>query len=426
LTFSPHSIIITQTGKKMLKNREIILGVSGGIAAYKSVELLREMTKRGANVHVVMTQNAQQFVTPLTFQTLSGHPVLHEMFRLLEDSKIGHVTLADIADLMVIAPATANILGKIANGIADDFLTTMVMATKVPVLFAPSMNVNMWQSNFVQNNVERLKAHGYQFVDPVEGDLACRTVGKGKLADVEEIIEKIEDIFTKKDLSGQHIMVTAGPTLEPIDPVRYITNRSTGRMGFALAKMARRRGAEVTVITGPHYLSLPRRDIPQIVVNSAREMHEAVNHYFENCQIVIMAAAVADFRPKDFLAEKITKRKNGSYLLEMEKNPDILRELGEKRRNHILVGFAAETSELMENAEVKLREKNLDLIVANDVTQPGAGFGVDTNIVKILDAHGKVRKIPLMSKDEVADIILDQVVKLVTKKEKGLPWPRNW
>jgi phosphopantothenoylcysteine decarboxylase/phosphopantothenate--cysteine ligase len=410
----------------MLKNREIILGVCGGIAAYKSVELLREMTKRGANVHVVMTQNAQQFVTPLTFQTLSGHPVLHEMFRLLEDSKIGHVTLADIADLMVIAPATANILGKIANGIADDFLTTMVMATKVPVLFAPSMNVNMWQSNFVQNNVERLKAHGYQFVDPVEGDLACRTVGKGKLADVEEIIEKIEDIFTKKDLSGQHIMVTAGPTLEPIDPVRYITNRSTGRMGFALAKMARRRGAEVTVITGPHYLSLPRRDIPQIVVNSAREMHEAVNHYFENCQIVIMAAAVADFRPKDFLAEKITKRKNGSYLLEMEKNPDILRELGEKRRNHILVGFAAETSELMENAEVKLREKNLDLIVANDVTQPGAGFGVDTNIVKILDAHGKVRKIPLMSKDEVADIILDQVVKLVTKKEKGLPWPRNW
>jgi phosphopantothenoylcysteine decarboxylase/phosphopantothenate--cysteine ligase len=410
----------------MLKNREIILGVCGGIAAYKSVELLREMTKRGANVHVVMTQNAQQFVTPLTFQTLSGHPVLHEMFRLLEDSKIGHVTLADIADLMVIAPATANILGKIANGIADDFLSTMVMATKVPVLFAPSMNVNMWQSSFVQNNVERLKAHGYQFVDPIEGDLACRSVGKGKLADVEEIIEKIEDIFTKKDLSGQHIMVTAGPTLEPIDPVRYITNRSTGRMGFALAKMARRRGAEVTMITGPHYLSFPRRDIPQIVVNSAREMYEAVNHCFEDCHIVIMAAAVADFRPKDFLTEKITKRKNGSYLLEMERNPDILKELGEKRRNHILVGFAAETSELMENAEVKLREKKLDLIVANDVTQPGAGFGVDTNIVKILDAHGKVRKLPLMSKDEVADIILDQVVKLVKKKEKGLPWPRNW
>jgi phosphopantothenoylcysteine decarboxylase/phosphopantothenate--cysteine ligase len=426
LTFSSLSIIITGKGVEMLKNREIILGVSGGIAAYKSVELLREMTKKGANVHVVMTQNAQQFVTALTFQTLSGNPVLCDMFRLLADSKIGHVTLADIADLMVITPATANILGKIANGIADDFLTTMVMATKVPVLFAPSMNVNMWQSNFVQNNVERLKAHGYWFVDPIEGDLACGSVGKGKLADIEEIIEKIEDIFTKKDLSGQRVLVTAGPTLEPIDPVRYITNRSTGKMGFALAKMARRRGAEVTLITGPHYLSLPRRDIPQIVVNSARQMREAVEASFEDSHIVIMAAAVADFRPKDFLKEKITKRKNGSYLLEMERNPDILKELGEKRRTQILVGFAAETSELMEHAEEKLKEKNLDLIVANDVTQPGAGFGVDTNIVKILDAHGKVKKVPLLTKDEVANIILDQVIKLVKKTEKNLPWPRNW
>jgi phosphopantothenoylcysteine decarboxylase/phosphopantothenate--cysteine ligase len=426
LTFSPYSMIITRKGQEMLKNREIILGITGGIAAYKSVELLRELTKKGVNVHVVMTKNAQQFITPLTFQTLSGNPVLCDMFRLLEGSKIGHITLADIADLMVITPATANILGKIANGIADDFLTTMVMATKVPVLFAPSMNVNMWQSGFVQNNVERLKAHGYQFVDPIEGDLACGSIGKGKLADIEEIIEKIEDIFTKKDLSHQRILITAGPTLEPIDPVRYITNRSSGKMGFALAKMARRRGAEVTLVTGPQYLSLPRRDIPQIVVSDAREMYEAVMHYFEDCHIVIMAAAVADFRPRDMLTEKITKRKNGAYLLEMERNPDILKELGEKRRNHILVGFAAETSELMENAGVKLKEKNLDLIVANDVTQPGAGFGVDTNIVKILDAAGKVKKVPLLGKDEVAHIILDQVVKLVKKKEKDLPWPRNW
>jgi phosphopantothenoylcysteine decarboxylase/phosphopantothenate--cysteine ligase len=410
----------------VLKNKEIILGVCGGIAAYKTVELLRDMTKRGANVHVVMTQNAQQFVTPLTFQTLSGNPVLSDMFRLLEGSKIGHVTLADIADLMVIAPATANAMGKIANGIADDLLTTMVMATKVPVLFVPSMNVNMWESSFVQRNVERLKAHGYQFVDPSEGDLACGSVGKGRLADIEEIVEKIEDIFTKKDLAGQRVLITAGPTLEPIDPVRYITNRSTGKMGFALAKMARRRGAEVTLVTGPHYLSLPRRDIPQIVVNDAREMHDAVVRHFEDCHIVIMAAAVADFRPQDCLTDKITKRENGSYRLEMEKNPDILKELGEKKRNHILVGFAAETSELMEHAEVKLQEKKLDLIVANDVTQPGAGFGVDTNRVKILDAFGKVRKVPLLSKDEVAHIILDQVVKLVKKKEKNLPWPRNW
>ena len=410
----------------MLKNKVIILGVSGGIAAYKSVELLREMTKRGANVHVVMTKNAQQFVTPLTFQTLSGNPVLCDMFQLLMGSKIGHVTLADIADLMVISPATANILGKIANGIADDFLTTMVMATTVPVVFAPSMNVNMWESSFVQNNVDKLKAHGYQFVGPIAGDLACGSVGKGKLADIEEIIEKIEDIFTKKDLQGQRILITAGPTLEPIDPVRYITNRSTGKMGFALAKMARRRGAEVTLITGPHYLSLPRRDIPQIVVHSAREMHDEIMHHYEDCHIVIMTAAVADFRPQDRLEQKIAKRANGSYVLELEKNPDILKELGKKRGHHILVGFAAETSEFMENAEVKLKEKNLDLIVANDVTQPGAGFGVDTNIVKILDASGKVRKLPLLSKEEVADIILDQIVRLVKKKEKGLPWPRNW
>jgi phosphopantothenoylcysteine decarboxylase/phosphopantothenate--cysteine ligase len=419
-------MIITRKGNEMLKNSEIILGVCGGIAAYKSVELLREMTKKGANVHVVMTKNAQQFVAPLTFQTLSGNPVLCNMFQLLEDSKIGHVSVAEMADLMVITPATANILGKIANGIADDYLTTMVMTATVPVLLAPSMNVHMWQNSFVQNNVERLKARGYQFVEPIEGDLACGTYGTGKLADIEEIIEKIEDIFTKKDLSGQRVLVTAGPTLEPIDPVRYITNRSSGKMGFALAKMARRRGAEVTLVTGPHYLSLPRRDIPQIPVSDAREMHEAVMHYFEDSHIVIMAAAVADFRPRDVLTEKITKRKNGAYLLEMDRNPDILKELGEKRHNHILVGFAAETSELMENAETKLKEKNLDLIVANDVTQPGAGFGVDTNIVKILDAAGKVKKVPLLSKDEVADIILDQVVKLVRKKEKHLPWPRNW
>lgn len=410
----------------MLKNREIILGVTGGIAAYKSVELLRELTKKGAQVHVVMTKNAQRFITPLTFQTLSGNPVLCDMFQLLSGGKIGHVALADTADLMVICPATANIIGKIANGIADDFLSTMVMATKVPILFVPSMNVNMWQSSFVQYNVERLKAYGYQFVEPAEGDLACGSVGKGRLADIAEIVEHIEDIFAKKDLRGQRILVTAGPTLEPIDPVRYITNRSTGKMGFALAKMARRRGAEVTLITGPNYLSLPRRDIPIIQVSDARQMHEAVMQHFEDNHIVIMAAAVADFRPRAVMTEKITKRKNGTYILELERNPDILKELGEKRRNHILVGFAAETSSLMENAEAKLKEKHLDLIVANDVTQPGAGFGVDTNIVKIIDVGGKVKTLPLMSKEEVANIILDQVAKLVRAKERDRPWPRNW
>ncbi len=411
--------------KSMLMGKEILLGVTGGIAAYKAVELLREMTKRGANVHVIMTENAKRFVTPLTFQTLSGNPVLHEMFRLLEGSKIGHVAMSDIADLMVIAPATANIIGKIANGIADDLLSTMVMAMDVPVLFAPSMNVKMWQSSFVQYNVERLKAYGYHFVGPSEGDLACGSKGRGRLAEIPEILEKIEDIFTEKDFKGKRVLVTAGPTLEPLDPVRYLTNRSTGKMGFALAKMARRRGAEVLLITGPNYLTLPRNDIKIITVNSAREMYEAVMDNFEDYHVIIKAAAVADFRPKDTLAEKI-KKTNGTYLLELEQNPDILKELGKRKGKRILVGFAAETSSLMEHAEAKLREKNLDLIVANDVTQPGAGFGVDTNIVRIIDSRGKIRNLPLLSKDEVANIVLDQVLKIIKKRKKTEAWPTNW
>jgi len=411
--------------KSMLMGKEILLGVTGGIAAYKAVELLREMTKRGANVHVIMTENAKRFVTPLTFQTLSGNPVLHEMFRLLEGSKIGHVAMSDIADLMVIAPATANIIGKIANGIADDLLSTMVMAMDVPVLFAPSMNVKMWKSSFVQYNVERLKAYGYHFVGPSEGDLACGSKGRGRLAEVPEILEKIEDIFTEKDFKGKRVLVTAGPTLEPLDPVRYLTNRSTGKMGFALAKMARRRGAEVLLITGPNYLTLPRNDIKIITVSSAREMYEAVMDNFEDYHVIIKAAAVADFRPKDTLSEKV-KKTNGTYLLELEQNPDILKELGKRKGKRILVGFAAETSSLMEHAEAKLREKNLDLIVANDVTQPGAGFGVDTNIVRIIDSRGKVRNLPLLTKDEVADIVLNQVLKIIKKRKRTEAWPTNW
>jgi len=416
---------LRKRGRSKLQGREILLGVTGGIAAYKAVELVREMTKRGANVHVVMTQNATRFVTPLTFQSLSGNPVLHEMFRLLEGSRIGHVAMSDIAELMVIAPATANIIGKIANGIADDLLSTMVMAMDVPVLFAPSMNVKMWESPFVQHNVAKLKSYGYHFVGPAEGDLACGSTGRGRLAEIPEIIEKIEDIFTKKDFKGQKVLVTAGPTLEPIDPVRYITNRSTGKMGFAMAKMARRRGAEVLLITGPNHLSLPRRDIPIIEVKSAWEMCEAVMDHFSDYHVIIKTAAVADFRPKEMATEKI-KKVDDHYLLELEQNPDILKELGKRKGDRILVGFAAETSELMENAQTKLKEKNLDLIVANDVTQPGAGFAVDTNIVRIIDAKGRVRNLPLMSKEEVADIVLDQVLKLLKKREGLRPWPSNW
>lgn len=411
--------------RSKLRGKEILLGVTGGIAAYKAVELTREMTKRGANVHVVMTENATRFVTPLTFQTISGNPVLHEMFRLLEGSRIGHVAMSDIAELMVIAPATANIIGKLANGIADDLLSTMVMALDVPVLLAPSMNVKMWESPFVQHNVAKLKSYGYHFVGPAEGDLACGAVGRGRLAEVPEIVEKIEDIFTKKDFKGHKVLVTAGPTLEPIDPVRYITNRSTGKMGFAIAKMARRRGAEVLLITGPNHLRLPRRDISILEVKSAREMYEAVMDHFEAYHVIIKAAAVADFRPKEVSTEKI-KKVDGHYLLELERNPDILKELGKRKGERVLVGFAAETSQLTENALEKLKDKNLDLIVANDVTQEGAGFAVDTNIVKIIDARGRVKNVPLMSKDEVADIVLDQVLKVLKKREALRPWPADW
>ncbi len=414
-----------RSGSK-LKGRELILGVTGGIAAYKAVELLREMVKRGANVHVVMTENAMKFVTPLTFQTLSGHPVLYEMFRLLEGSRIGHIAMSDRAELMVIAPATANILGKIANGIADDLLTTMVMAMEVPVLFAPSMNVKMWQSPVVQHNVAKLKSYGYHFVEPAEGDLACGSIGRGRLAEIPEIVEKIEDLFTPKDLKDTKILVTAGPTIEPIDPVRYITNPSSGKMGFALAKMAKRRGAQVLLITGPTDLSLPRRDIPIIRVKTAKEMYEAVMDNFEDYEVIIKSAAVVDFRPKNFYPSKIKKETNQNLLLELEPNPDILAELGKRKGSRILVGFAAETDQLIENAQEKLRKKNLDLIIANDITQMGAGFQSDTNIVKIIDASGRVRGLPLMSKDLIADIILNEIANLLKKRKEKKPWPEDW
>jgi len=419
-------MVVDKKGGSMLRGKEIILGVTGGIAAYKSVELLRELTRRGSNVHVVMTKNATQFVTPLTFQTLSGNPVISDLFKLLEGSKIGHIALADVAQLLVIAPATANIIGKIANGIADDFLTTMVMATRVPVLFAPSMNTKMWESPFVQQNIEKLKSFGYQFIGPQIGDLACGSKGRGRIADIEDIVEKMEDIFTKKDLKGYKFIITSGPTHEAIDPVRYITNRSTGKMGYALAITAKRRGAEVILIAGQSYLPPPTNDMKVIRVFTAKEMRDKVIENFKWCDAVIKAAAVADFRPSTIQNEKI-KKEGGKYFLELEKNPDILKELGEIKKEHqILVGFAAETSRHIDNAIKKLKEKKLDLIIANDVTLEGAGFGYDTNIVDIIDATGKVKSLPLMSKMEIANIILDQILRIFKKKGREKPWPQIW
>ena len=400
----------------MLKGKEVILGVTGGIAAYKAAEFLRLLVKAEANVHVVMTRNAQEFVNPLTFQTLSGNPVTTDLFSLVEEEKIGHIALADLAQLIVILPATANIIGKIANGIADDFLSTMVMASKAPILFVPSMNVNMWENKTLQKNVQALIDRGYHFIEPGEGELACHWYGKGRLAELNEVMEKIEDLFSPKELKEERILITGGPTQEPIDPVRFISNHSTGKMGYALAKMARRRGAEVTLVTGPASLPIPRRDIEVVSVRTAEEMRKAVLTHMKGCSVVIKAAAVSDYRPKVMSERKL--KKSASFLsLELERTKDILEEIGKKKGDRILIGFAAETEDLIANAKKKLKEKNLDFIVVNDVTKPGAGFGADTNQVKILFSSGEIRDLPLMSKEEVSQIILDEVVKLLKGKK---------
>ncbi|HNQ62694.1 MAG TPA: bifunctional phosphopantothenoylcysteine decarboxylase/phosphopantothenate--cysteine ligase CoaBC [Syntrophorhabdaceae bacterium] len=402
----------------MLKGKEIIVGITGGIAAYKTAELVRELTKKGANTHVVMTKNAMEFVTPLTFQTISGNPVIHEMFELFRGSKIGHIALSDIADQMVIVPATANIIGKIANGIADDFLTTMAMATTVPILFVPSMNTKMWESKMVQMNIEKLKDAGYDFLEPGVGDLACGTSGKGRLPTIGDILEKMEDIFTIKDLVNERILVTSGPTAEFIDPVRCITNRSSGKMGYAIAKIARRRGADVILITGQTHLPQPRNDIEVVEVVTACEMRDAVMEHYRACTVIIKAAAVADFKCSTENCNKIKKKGDEStMLLELTKNPDIIGELGMLKENRILVGFAAETENLLENASEKLKKKNLDLIIANDVSKSDIGFGSDNNEVIIIEVSGKTRHVPIMSKEEIANIIFDSIKKIIKKRK---------
>jgi len=399
-----------------LRDKEIILGVTGGIAAYKAAELVRELIKKGARVHVVMTRNAQEFITPLTFQTLSGNPVQTDLFSLHQDSKIGHVALAGMAHLVAIVPATANIMGKVAHGIADDFLSTMIMASRSLVLFAPSMNVNMWESVAVQQNVEKLKKACYHFIGPEEGDLACEVIGKGRLAAVVDIVERIEGLLTEKDMNGNRILITAGPTHEPIDPVRFITNRSSGRMGFALAKMATRRGADVILISGPTHLPVPGGNIRFISVGTASEMREAVLEQYKECSVIIKAAAVSDYHPKSVSKQKL-KKLDASASLELERNPDIIGEIGSLKGDRVLIGFAAETRDLIANARKKLKEKHLDLIVANDVSRSDSGFATETNKVVIIDSRGKVDRLPLKSKDEVANIILERVVEIL--REKG-------
>ena len=401
----------------MLKEKKVVIGITGGIAAYKAAEFVRLLIKEEVPVHVVMTENAQKFIAPLTFQTLSGNPVVSDPFALLEDAQIGHIALADLAELVVILPATANIIGKIANGIADDFLSTMVMATKAPVLFVPSMNVNMWENKALQKNIQTLLEMGYHLLEPGEGELACHWYGKGRLPELNEVVEKMEDILSTKDLKGEQVLITGGPTQEPIDPVRFITNRSSGKMGYALAKIAMRRGAEVILITGPTSLPLPRKDFKFLPVRSAEEMRKAVLNSLEGSSVVIKAAAVSDYRPK-VISEKKIKKGESDTTLALERTKDILEELGKKKGNRILIGFAAETEDLIANAKKKLKEKNLDFIVVNDVTRPGAGFSSDTNQVKIIYPSGQVKDLPLMTKEEVSQLILDEVVGLLKRRKK--------
>jgi phosphopantothenoylcysteine decarboxylase / phosphopantothenate---cysteine ligase len=400
----------------MVKNQPpmVVLGVSGGIACYKAVELVRLLVKDGFVVQVIMTRGAMEFVTPLTFQTLSGRPVASETFNLTQESEIGHIRLADAADLFVIAPATANVIGKIAAGIADDLLTTVLMATKAPVLIAPAMNIHMYENPILQENVRKLRRLGYYFMEPAEGYLACGYEGKGRLPEPEKILEEVHRLLKKKDLAGEKLLITAGPNREPLDPVRYLSNRSSGKMGYALARAAIRRGAEVALISGPTMLEPPAgaRLIP---VTTAAEMRHAVLNEFPRSTAVIMAAAVTDYRPADFAGKKM-KRGQGPIEIRLEPNPDILKEIGAQKNGKLLVGFAAETDELVANAKKKLEDKNLDMIVANDVTGAGAGFDVDTNVATILDRGGGVLALPLMSKDELAEQIFDYLLALKSKR----------
>ena len=390
-----------------LEERTVVFGLSGGIACYKACEAVRLLVGRNARVQVVMTAGAQQFVTPLTLQTLSRNPVATDTFSLTQESEIGHIRLADTADVIVVAPATADMIGKMAAGIADDLLTTVLLATRAPVVVAPAMNVHMWEHPAVQENVARLAARGVRVVGPASGSLACGYEGAGRLVEPDVLVEEILHVLAPQDLSGQHVLITAGPTEEPIDPVRYVSNRSSGKMGYAIARVARRRGADVTLVSGPVALA-PPPGVRTVPVATARDMQKAAEDAFATATVVVATAAVADYRPRRALAQKL-KKAAATLALDLERNPDILQGLAARKGRRVIVGFAAETQDVAAEARRKLREKRCDLIVANDVTAPDAGFGTDTNRVRLLDAAGLDEELPLLSKEDVADRILDWV-----------------
>lgn len=400
--------------------KNILIGVTGGIAAYKVVEVASRLKKSGANVKIIMTRNATEFVSPRTFQEITNDAVSVEMFGGAANFHVAHISLANWADLMLIAPATANFLAKMAHGIADDLLTTTILAFDKEILIAPSMNTKMFENPATQANLSTLKARGIKILEPAVGELACGTSGKGRLPEPKEICAEIAKFFDSECiLGGKKIIVTAGGTIEPIDPVRYIGNRSSGKMGFEIAKSAVKSGAEVILITGNSNLEPPSGLKEFIKVESALEMREAVLKYFETVDVVIMSAAVADYRVKTPAAQKI-KKSAENLTLELVKNPDILRELGTLKKSQILVGFAAETQNLLEYANKKLVEKNLDFIVANDVTLEGAGFGVSTNIASIIWRDGKVENFAKMSKADLAEKIIAGVADLLSKGKNFL------
>jgi phosphopantothenoylcysteine decarboxylase / phosphopantothenate---cysteine ligase len=401
----------------ILKGKTIVVGVSGGIAAYKAAELVRLLTTRGAKVRVMMTRNATEFITPLTLQTLSLNLVATETFSLTQESEIGHIRLADSADAIVIAPASANLLAKAAAGIADDIVTTVLLAAQCPIAFAPAMNVHMYEHPTVAENLAKLRARGATIIEPGAGALACGYEGKGRLIDPSVIVDEIERMLAAHDLTNERILITAGPTQEPIDPVRFVSNRSTGKMGFAIARAAWRRGAAVRLVAGPSALPTPH-GVERIDAVTAADLLSATSRNFPWCSSLIMAAAVADFRPRNPASHKVKKNANG-LMLDLAPIADELPRLSAKKAGRLMIGFAAETEDLEVNAIDKLRRKKLDLIVGNDVSRSDAGFGVDTNIVTMLSADGHVETTPKLLKDEVADVILDRLLALRAVKPKS-------
>ena len=396
----------------MLKGKHVVLGVTGGIAAYKACEVVSRLRKLHAEVDVIMTENATRLVQPLTFETLSNRPVCVDTFSRVESWDVKHISLAQKADIMVVAPATANIMAKLAHGIADDMLSTTLLATKAPILLAPAMNTGMWTAEITQQNLHTLLARGVKTVGPESGFLACGDTGSGRMSEPVEIVEAIQMILCpKKDLEGLKVLVTAGPTREMLDPVRYLTNRSSGKMGYAIAEMALKRGAEVTLVTGPVNLAVPK-GCRAVNVTSTRDLHEAMLSLCAEMDLIVQAAAPADYTPAQVAQQKIKKQKGEPFVLELEETPDVAAAVGAKKQTgQILVGFAAETELVLENARKNLQSKHLDMICANDVSRKDAGFDVDTNCLTLITADDMV-SLPLMSKRDAADALLSAALKL--------------